>query len=112
MERWDMNEFARDGISFRYPENWEPEVEESEDGGWAVTVSSPETAFVLVSLRPDAGDPARLADETMTAMREVYKEIDAENALETISSEAAIGYDIDVLTVDVPVVCRVRALES
>jgi hypothetical protein len=42
----------------------------------------------------------------------VYKELDAENALETICGEAAIGYDIDVLTVDVPVVCRVRALES
>lgn len=107
-----MNRFERDGISFRYPANWRPEVEEAEDGGWAVTVSSPETAFALISLRPDAGDPANLADQTLAALREEYKQLDIENRLETISGQPAIGHDIDFLTLDATIACRTRAVES
>jgi hypothetical protein len=107
-----MNEFTRNGISFRYPENWRVELDESEDGGWAVIVSSPETAFALVSLRPDARDAADLADQTLETLRSDYKELDSENRVETITGRMAIGHDIDFLTVDVPVVCRVRAIES
>ena len=107
-----MNEFTRKGISFRYPENWKVELDETEDGGWAVMVSSPETAFALVSLRPDARDPADLADQTLEALQSDYKELDSENRVETIAGRMAIGHDIDFLTVDVPVVCRVRCIES
>ncbi len=107
-----MNTFTRDGISFRYPANWRAEADDAEDGGWAVTLMSPDTAFVLVSLRPDARDPADLADQTLDALRSEYKELDAENRIETIARQPAIGYDIDFLTVDVPVMCRVRCLET
>jgi hypothetical protein len=107
-----MNTFERDGISFRYPENWTADVEESEDGGWTVTVSSPDTAFVLVSLRPDAGDPADLADQTLAALRAEYKELDSENRVETIAGQMAIGHDVDFLTLDTPITCRTRSLET
>lgn len=107
-----MNTFTRDGVSFRFPTNWHAETDEGEDGGWAVTISSPDTAFVLVSLRPDTGDPAALADQTLEVLTSEYKELDAENRVETISGQPAIGHDIDFLTVDVPVVCRVRCLQT
>src|SRR5262245_23177391 len=107
-----MNEFTRDGISFRYPANWQAESEDAADGGWTVTVNSPETAFVLVSLRPDARDPADLADQTLDALKADYKELDAENRLETITGEAAIGHDIDFLTVDTAITCRTRCLDT
>jgi hypothetical protein len=107
-----MNEFERDGISFRFPANWNAEVEESEEGGWAVTVSSPATAFLVVSLRPDAHDPADLADQTLDALRSEYKELDSENRLDSVAGLPAIGYDIDFITVDTTVICRVRALDA
>jgi hypothetical protein len=107
-----MNTFDRDGISFRFPGNWPVETEDAEDGGWAITISSPGTAFALVSLRPDASDPADLADQTLEVLRSDYKELDSENRVETIAGRMAIGYDIDFLTVDVPVMCRVRCLET
>src|SRR4029079_3299976 len=77
-----MNTFTRDGISFHYPANWQVDAEDAEDGGWTVVVTSPETAFVLVSLRPDARDPADLADQTLDALEADYKELDAENRVE------------------------------
>lgn len=107
-----MNTFERDGISFHFPTNWRAEVEEADEGGWAVMVSSPDTAFVLVSLRPEARDPAYLADQTLEAMRSEYKELDAENRLETIAGQPAIGHDIDFLTVDTAITCRTRCFET
>jgi hypothetical protein len=75
-------------------------------------VSSPDTAFALVSLRTDARDPADLADQTLEVLRSDYKELDSENRVETIAGRMAIGHDIDFLTVDVPVVCKVRSIDT
>jgi len=108
-----MNSFEKDGVAFLYPENWRAEAEEAEDGGgWAVAVSSPDTAFVLVTLRPDARDPADLADQTLDALKAEYQELDAENRVETVGGQAAVGHDIDFLTVDTPSTCRTRCLET
>jgi hypothetical protein len=107
-----MNTFDRDGISFRYPANWLVEVAESEEGGWNVTMQSPDTAFVMVSLQPEANDPADLSDQTLAAMRAEYKEMDAENVTETVAGRVAIGFDADFLTVDTPTTCRVRCLDT
>jgi hypothetical protein len=105
-------EFTRLGVSFRYPANWKLETEDSSDAEWAATVQSPVTAFVLVSLRPDARDPADLADQTLEALKADYQELDAENRVETIAGQVAIGHDIDFLTVDTTITCRTRCLET
>jgi len=107
-----MNTFDRDGISFRYPANWRAEVEESADGGWTVTVQSRDTAFAMVSLQPEASDPADLSDQTLAALRAEYKEIDVEHATETVAGKVAIGFDADFLTVDTATLCRVRCLDT
>jgi hypothetical protein len=119
-----MNSFERDGISFQYPANWTLETDEGAGesaadtgddeggGGWVATVTSPDTAFLMVSLRPDAEHPADLADQTLDALKADYKEIDAENVMETVAGVPAIGFDTDFLTVDTVITCRVRALDT
>jgi hypothetical protein len=108
-----MNTFERDGILFRYPENWSCETQDDpESGGWTVMVTSPETAFLMVSLQPDASDAGDLADQTLDSLRSDYKELDAEDVMETICGLPAIGSNVDFLTVDTPTVCRVRALDT
>jgi hypothetical protein len=106
-----MNTFDRDGITFRYPENWRVEAEEGE-GGWSVTLTSSQTAFAIISLRPDARDPADLADQTFDAIKSEYKELDADNAVQTIAGQVAIGHDIDFMTVDTATECRTRCLNT
>jgi hypothetical protein len=106
-----MNTFTRDGISFSYPESWRADAEEG-DGGWTVTLTSPETAFAVFSLRPDARDPADLADQTFDAIKSEYKELDADNAVQTIAGALAIGHDIDFMTMDTAIECRTRCLET
>ena len=107
--------FDRDGVRFRYPGNWTVEPGDDPgagDGGWSVTVQSPGTAFLFVSLRPDADTPADLADQALAALKAEYRELDAENAVETVGGTAAVGHDVDFLTVDTAVVCRTRCLDT
>jgi hypothetical protein len=104
--------FSRSGVTFRYPANWEVDTEEAADGGWTVTLQSKETAFLLVSLRPDADDPAQVADESLEALRTEYKELDAEDTVETFAGQAAVGHNIDFLTMDTPIVCWTRCLQT
>ncbi|QJW93716.1 hypothetical protein [Frigoriglobus tundricola] len=107
-----MNTFERDGISFRYPLDWRAETEEDADGGWSVTVSSPDTAFFLASLQPEASDAGDLADQALDSLKEVYSELDFENVTETICGLPAVGSNADFLTADTAVICRVRGIDT
>ena len=66
----------------------------------------------VAALRPDARDPADLADQTLEALKTEYKELDAEDAVETVAGRVAIGHDIDFLTVDTAITCRTRSLDT
>ncbi len=108
-----MHTFERDGISFRYPADWAVEVaDDAEGGGWTVTVSSPDTAFFLASLQPEAADGGELSDQTLATLKSEYQEFDAEEVMETICGLPAIGFNADFLTVDTATSCRVRALDT
>lgn len=102
-------EFARSGIRFSYPESWKLEVDETEDG-WTATVSSPETAFVLLSYHAEQDDPAQLSDIALEAMRESYPQLESADAMESLAGQPAIGFDVDFIVLDLPNSCSIRAL--
>lgn len=104
-------EFARDGVTFRYPESWTVEAEDADDG-WTVTVNSPETAFLVVSLRPDADDPQQVADEALGALKAEYPQLDATQVVENLAGLPAVGYDIDFLTLDATITCWTRCVDT
>jgi hypothetical protein len=109
-----IDTFDRDGIRFQYPGNWRPDPAETveEDGSWTVVLQSPGTAFLLVSLRPEADNPAELADQALDALKAEYKELDAEDVVETLAGRVAIGHDVDFLTIDTAVTCHTRCLDT
>jgi hypothetical protein len=102
---------SRDGVTFCYPEEWSLDEDVTLEG-WTATVQSPGTAFLLISLRPDADDPAQVADQTLEALKGDYPELDATDVTETIAGRLAIGYDLDFVALDATVVCRIRALDA
>ncbi len=121
--------FSRDGVRFQYPTNWLLEAESAGDGdappgdtvnpgdlgdpaGWAVTVTSPATAFATVALRPDAGSPAQLVSEALDALKAEYPELETEPATDTLSGRPAAGFDFDFLAVDTTVTGWVRAVDT
>src|SRR6185295_3354942 len=96
------------GVQFQYPGNWTVETDPSGDG-WTATVTSPDTALLVFTLRPEAESPASLADEALAALKAEYKELDTEPAVESIAGRPAVGFDVDFLTLDTAVVCRIRS---
>jgi len=106
-----MKTFERAGVRFQYPANWQVDVDDGDDG-WAVTIQSPETAFVVVSLRPDAANAAQVADETLEVLRAEYKDLDAETAIDSIGGLPAVGHDIDFVTLDTAISCWTRCVDT
>jgi len=85
--------FDEGGISFLYPENWQLEREDHENG-WSVSVLSPETAFITLSYHEDAADFGRLADAAVDTLREDYPDLESEPRTETVAGQPAVGHDV------------------
>ena len=101
--------FTQSGLSVQYPDNWVIEKEETGDG-WAVTISSPETAFMLLSHYEDLDEPAAVADKALAAMRAEYPDLESEGIVESIAGHPVVGYDVDFFTLDLTNTCWIRAV--
>ena len=104
-------QFREGGVSFRYPENWRLEREESETG-WTVSLQSPQTAFVVVSCdgtMPSAEDVART---TLEALQSDYPGLEADPAVDTLAGQMAVGHDIRFFSFDLTNTCWTRSLYS
>jgi hypothetical protein len=102
-------EFNEDGVSFSYPESWRLEREE-DDEGWAVTLQSPGTAFALLRLDRSMPSTEDMVRTTLDALREDYKELEAEPAIDMLAGEMAVGHDINFFSFDLSNTCWTRSL--
>jgi hypothetical protein len=106
-----MARLTFDDVSFEYPDDWT--VDETDDEiGWSVSIQSPGSAFALIAFRPDAEDPAQLADETLVTLMDEYPGLDHVDRVERIAGRMAIGHDVDFIALDATVTCRTRCLET
>ena len=102
-------EFNEDGVSFSYPDSWRLEREE-DDEGWAVTLQSPGTAFALLRLDRSLPRTEDMVRTTLDALREDYKELEAEPAIDMLAGEMAVGHDINFFSFDLSNTCWTRSL--
>ena len=100
--------FERDGIGLSYPENWNLELEDS-DNGWTISLQSPDTAFLLVSHYEDMPDSAEVAQVTLDAMQAEYADLEADEIFETVAGQPAVGHDIRFFSLDLTNTCWVRS---
>lgn len=92
-------QFDDEGIHFKFPENWKLEREET-DSGWTVIVQSPETAFMMLSLRADLPTPEEMTGSALAALREEYPDLEADDAIESLAGQPATGHDIWFFSLD------------
>ena len=104
-------QFDDTGIRFRYPENWRLEREDNEDG-WTVSLQSPETAFLMLCFREDMPSTDRMADTALEALREEYPDLEAENCVDSIAGQPAVGHDIRFFSFDLTNTCWIRSFYS
>jgi hypothetical protein len=103
--------FEREGISFSYPESWRLEREES-DGGWTVLLQSPGTAFLTLTCDTNMPPPEEMAETALGALREDYDTLEAEERVETLAGQMAVGHDITFISLDLTNSCWTRSFYS
>jgi hypothetical protein len=92
-------QFDADGVSFRYPDNWTLEREDSEQG-WTVSVQSPETAFVVLCFDQTMPVPEDMAETALEALKEDYPDLEAEPCIEPLAGQPAVGHNIEFISFD------------
>jgi hypothetical protein len=103
--------FERDGVRFRYPKDWQIELEE-EDESWTISLQGPGTAFLVVSFVPGADDPSELVDAAVAGLKDDYPDLEADDAVDTMAGQPAIGADVHFLHFDLTNTCWVRAVPA
>ncbi|MFO0897562.1 MAG: hypothetical protein U0836_09075 [Pirellulales bacterium] len=88
------------GLQFQYPDNWVIDEGESQETRASVTVYSPEGGFWSVTVHPHDEEPANLAAAAVTAMREVYEQLDAEPEFSVIAGHEAEGFEMNFYCLD------------
>lgn len=106
-----ISEFSSGGIRFAYPENWRLEREDN-DEGWTVSIQSPGTAFVMISLRQDMPSVDRMAETALAALREDYPDLEADDCTDSLAGQPAIGHDIRFFSLDLTNTCWTRSFYS
>ncbi len=106
-----MAEFLDSGIRFQYPEDWSLEREDN-DTGWTVSVQGPGTAFLMVCLREDTPSTEEVADATLEALREDYPGLEADDCIDSIAGQPAIGHVVRFFSLDLTNTCWTRSFYS
>lgn len=101
-------EFSEGGIRFRYPENWKLE-RESTDTGWSVLVQSPETAFLMLTLDEAMPSIEQMAETALAALREEYPDLEAEDSVDSLAGQPALGHDMQFFSFDLTNTCWTRS---
>ena len=99
--------FRKDGIRFHYPENWKL-LREDAESGWTVSVQSPATAFFVLSYDENMPEIGDVAQTVLVALRADYPGLDADDALESLAGQPALGHNIRFFSLDLTNTCCTR----
>ncbi len=103
--------FEEDGIEFLYPENWDLQREETENG-WTIALQSPDTAFLVMSFDADMPEPGLMAQTAPDALKGEYENLESDACLESIAGQPAVGYDVRFFSLDLTNTCWIRSFYS
>jgi hypothetical protein len=106
-----MKKHKEAGVSFDYPENWRLEREEADDG-WTVSLQSPGTAFLTVTLDAQMPGTAEVAETVLEALRSDYPNLEARPCVDTLAGQMAVGHDIAFFSFDLTNTCWTRTLHT
>jgi hypothetical protein len=103
--------FEESGVRFLYPENWTVEREDNEDG-WNVTVQSPETAFLVITVNEELPTTEEMLATALEALKADYPDLEADDCVDTVAGQPAVGHDIRFVSLDLTNTCWTRSFYS
>jgi hypothetical protein len=106
-----VSEFEDAGIRLKFPENWRLEREENE-AGWTIVLQSPDTAFLMLSLREDMPTTNNMVQVALEALKDEYPDLEADDCLESLAGQPAVGHNIRFFSFDLTNTCWTRSFYS
>jgi len=106
-----IHQFDEEGFRFRYPKQWKVEREES-DTRWTVTVLSPETAFLMLTVDAEMPEVQDVLATALGALKEDYPDLEAEESEEKLAGQPAFGHEIRFFSLDYLNTCWTRSFYS
>ena len=106
-----METFEDSGVRFRYPSSWQFEREET-GSGWTVFLQSSGTAFATITLDMEMPSTNVVAEAALSALRDEYPDLEADECIETLAGQPAIGHDIRFFSLDLTNTCWTRSFAS
>jgi hypothetical protein len=103
--------FHEGSLSLQYPDSWAMERQDS-DTGWTVTLQSPGTAFLTLTLDNDYPEADHMADTALEAMRAVYPQLEADESAEQVAGKWAVGHDMTFISFDLTNTCWTRSFDT
>jgi hypothetical protein len=103
--------FDEGGVHFLYPENWTVERDDSEDG-WTVSVQSPQTAFVVITVNEELPTTEEMLATALEALKADYPDLEADDCVDTVAGQPAVGHDIRFTSLDLTNTCWTRSFYS
>jgi hypothetical protein len=85
---------------------------EASANGWTLTLQSPGVAFAVIELDRTLPEPGRMLEAALAAWRSEYRDVEAEPALEAVCGEVALGHEVELLAMDLPVLCWTRSFHG
>lgn len=104
--------YEKFGIRVLYPENWTVQDEQLDDWPRSVSIQSPQGAYWELQVYPSRISPARLTKQALSAMQQIYEDLEAEPVSEELGDVTATGYDLSFFCLDFLVSCRIRSFYS
>ncbi|MCL2304557.1 MAG: hypothetical protein FWC43_04370 [Planctomycetaceae bacterium] len=95
-----MNTYDKHGYSFVYPENWQLDESEMEEGAGSVSLSAPGGEFWVLTVRPAGFDPTKLADDALETMVKEYRDIEYSAISRDIAGYTLTGYEMNFFFLD------------
>ena len=72
-------------------------------------LQSPDTAFFLLSLDEDGPDSDQVANTALEALREDYPDLEADECVDSLAGQPAVGHDIRFTSLDLTNTCWTRS---
>jgi hypothetical protein len=104
--------YEKFGIRVLYPENWTVQDEQLEDWPRSVSIQSPHGAYWELQVYPSRINPARLTKQALTAMEQVYEDVEKEAVTEELWKVTATGYDLHFFCLDFLVTSCIRSFHT
>src|SRR5438067_579633 len=104
-----VKQFTEDGVTFRCPDGWTLEREETENG-WTATLQSRDTAFLVVTLDRTMPEPEGMVNAALEALKSEYPDLESDPAVDMLAGEMAVGHDIQFFSFDLPNTAWTRSL--